>query len=761
MDLFEKTRKFQKKINRTNDYGENEYYLIYDFGKSSVASESGFLYPMFRIFTPAKPEKGRKLNSIYGNSFNPYKDTLMDYATIIQYKLGKVGSADWREYNRLISVHTSLCPINCWHCYLEECLRSECDVCSFDSKCNGKRIKSLQICKKWLSAESVLSAFLKQRDEDKSKGISSNVLRITGGEPFLVPNLILEILQILERRGLSKDIFVWTETNLIPLCVSDEQGYDISDELLNKLGKFKNFCVHPCFHGIDVFDFRDNTGETIDNIETLINGLRRLIQASIDVYPTFGGNVSNPDSINQFYEKISEIDSLLPLRFNIIEYDLDYDPIKRRRENIQNSDQQHKQIYDRFLVIDKWNKQLQKYTKYNYAEIPRHLVPIKKIEEVIKEKEEVIKKKEEVINKEETKKMIKNGELVVHLFKRPAIVEYNQMFLQMISLPFNAAGSIIYRNKYVNNDILEIKDLINDNRGIDAVSWVIDCEGSMFKWAYPVRLLRITQVDEDYSIGQLKFYYIAKEFLSNVHKIETIEDLKRGLSIEFNSSSYSSPCKEKGFVFIGPKFKFQNILLSNKLELDSLSTAIKDISPNNGHKKNEIAGYPLIFVEGVKEKGSDDFLNPNDVGKYELLLEKFYEIDYVFFKSDKFRQLNYCLGDQKLNGRSGHKQWQYGKIQKNDKTLNVPIKGKNDSEDIEFQIQIPIEVKHKLYNDVMYALHNNNVKSMLFFIFIVIIAILIILFINYINANVVWGFITVMIVFLFGKSWDLLYPKTK
>jgi uncharacterized Fe-S cluster-containing radical SAM superfamily protein len=381
MDLFEKTKAFRNKVNRINSSGEKEYLLISNFGRSSVTSESGFINPIFRIFTPVKPEKGRKLNSLYGKNFNAYKDTLMDYPTIIQFKLGKVGSVDWSAYNRLISIHTSLCPINCWHCYLEECLKAECAFCGLDGTCDEnseKRIKSLQISKDWFSAKNILSAFLEQRKEDKSKALFSNVLRITGGEPLLVPNLILEILQELEKLGLNKEIFVWTETNLIPLCTLDEQGDIIPDDLLNRLGKFKNFCIHPCFHGISANDFKENTGETIDNYDALINGLGRLIQADIDVYPTFGGNVNNPDAIEHFYQKISEIDALLPLRFNIIEFDLDYSPIKWRRAHIPEFEQKHKVIYDRFLVIDKWNELLRKNTNYNYADIPRHLVPIKK-----------------------------------------------------------------------------------------------------------------------------------------------------------------------------------------------------------------------------------------------------------------------------------------------------------------------------------------------------------------------------------------------
>ena len=377
-DLLEKTKQLFLDVNKINENGIKEYLIISDFGNSSIKTEPGSINQYFRIFTPVKSYKGRKLNSIYGNVFNPFKDTLMDYPTIVQYKLGKLEASSWKNYNRLISLHISRCPLNCWHCYIEECLKSNCNICTVKLNCNQNKKGDMGIKEDWFSAKKIVDGFTEQRKLDKKKELFSNILRVTGDEPFLVPELLVEILEELKSRQLHKEAFLWTETNLIPLIVQENYETLVPDELLNKLAKYDNFCVHPCFHGLNQNNFNEITRQKIDNIDFLLNAFKRLLNAGIDIYPTFGSNMSSPKDVECFYNKISEINKLLPLRFCLIEYDLDYNPIKWRRNTISNFSEVHEKVYDRFQVIEKWDELLRENTGYRYSDIPRHLVPIKK-----------------------------------------------------------------------------------------------------------------------------------------------------------------------------------------------------------------------------------------------------------------------------------------------------------------------------------------------------------------------------------------------
>lgn len=376
-NLVKKTKELSVNVNRTDKDGTKEYLIISNFGHSSVASESGFIKKYFRIFTPVKPYKGRKLNSIYGGSFNPFKDTLMDYPTIVQHKLGKVGTSGWENWNRLVSLHITRCPLDCWHCYIDECLKSNCNICTARKYCDENTKVKIGIKEDWFSARKIVDGFIEQRNLDKVKGLSSNILRITGGEPFLAPELLLQILEELKSRQLHKEVFLWTETNLIPLIAQDNDETIVSDELLNKLAAYHNFCVHPCFHGLNEHNFEEITGQMMDNFDLLLNAFKRLLDAGIDIYPTFGSNMTSPEDVECFYNKISQINELLPLRFCLIEYDLDYRPVKWRRKNIPHFANKHGKVYDRFQTIERWGELL-KNTEYKYADIPRHLVPIRR-----------------------------------------------------------------------------------------------------------------------------------------------------------------------------------------------------------------------------------------------------------------------------------------------------------------------------------------------------------------------------------------------
>ncbi|MBC8273997.1 MAG: 4Fe-4S cluster-binding domain-containing protein [Chloroflexi bacterium] len=374
--LAKRVRELSRDVIRTNHDGVHEYLITSDFGDSSVGSESGYLKPFFRIFTPAKPAKGRKLNSLYGNDFNQFKDTLMDYPTIVQYKLGKVGVLPWEHYNRLISLHLSRCPLDCWHCYIEECLKSHCKICMVQKHCDRTRKTDMGIKEGWFSSKQIIDGFVEQRDSDRDRGLWSNILRITGGEPFLAPQLLLEILSELKARRLDKEVFLWTETNLVPLVVQDADKPLVSDELLNELAGYDNFCVHPCFHGLNKLNFEEITGQDIENFDVLIGGLKRLLSSGIDIYPTFGSNLSSPKDVERFYGMISQLDEFLPLRFCLIEYDLDYKPVQWRRKNIANFAKKHEKVYDRFQNIETWDGLLRQNAGYGYSQIPRHLVPI-------------------------------------------------------------------------------------------------------------------------------------------------------------------------------------------------------------------------------------------------------------------------------------------------------------------------------------------------------------------------------------------------
>jgi uncharacterized Fe-S cluster-containing radical SAM superfamily protein len=326
-------------------------------GKYALADFSYTMMPdvisnIFRVFTPVSVDRQRKLNTQFGHKFNIFLDSLFDYPTIIQAKLGSYGS--WEQYNRLVSVQLGGCNFRCWYCYCDDCLLK------------GEKLV-------YLTAEELVNRFFEQHKKDLTLGMPTNVFRISGGEPFLAPDLISSCLEEIKKRRMDNRIFVWSETNLSPFLKQQGSERSLAEEWadLSTISSFKNFALHPCVHGISPENLYETTHVDGKWFEGLIDGLKILIQHKVDIYPTFSSNMCPPESVEDFFHKLLSINKNLPLRFALIEYHLDYPTVMARSEA-----QKHETIYNRYLVLQKWNELLQATYGLSYAEIPRHDVPL-------------------------------------------------------------------------------------------------------------------------------------------------------------------------------------------------------------------------------------------------------------------------------------------------------------------------------------------------------------------------------------------------
>jgi uncharacterized Fe-S cluster-containing radical SAM superfamily protein len=327
----------------------NGKFGLADFSRTAMLD---VINNIFRVFVPVNVERQRKLNTQFGHRLNIFLDSLFDYPTIIQSKLGMYGS--WEQYNRLLTVQLGGCNFRCWYCY--------CD----DSLLRGEKLV-------YLTAEELVDKFIEQRVKDMASGLPSNVLRISGGEPFLAPDLILGCLEEIKKRRLDERIFVWSETNLSPFLKESVAGKSLVEEWtdLDKISGYKNFAVHPCVHGITPESLYEVTRVDGKYFEGLIDGLGLLIQHRIDIYPTFSPNMCPPEQVESFFQKLLSINRNLPLRFALIEYHLDYPAILARSEAYK-----HETIYNKYLVVQKWNELLQETYDLSYAEKPRHDIPL-------------------------------------------------------------------------------------------------------------------------------------------------------------------------------------------------------------------------------------------------------------------------------------------------------------------------------------------------------------------------------------------------
>lgn len=301
----------------------------------------------FRIWNPIKEERNR--NSPMGRSdFNIYRDNLFDWPMIVQSKLGGC----WEQYNRLVSIQSPACVLHCWHCYVEDELKVARDESMVQ-----------------LTAYQILNAFFEQKQYDAEKnGLEDYVLRISGGEPLIMPELTLEILEELKARAKDKEVFVWVDTNLAPLIKERSDKAFIEKWVdLNAFSRFDNFCLYPCLHGISPTNFEWVTKVNAKYFDKIVQGLKTLIEHKIDIYPTFGSNVSPPKDVAAIFQRLIEINKNLPLRFGLIDYELFYPPVAERVVKLSGP----RMIYNKVLVIDRWNRLLKEHFGVGYTEKPR------------------------------------------------------------------------------------------------------------------------------------------------------------------------------------------------------------------------------------------------------------------------------------------------------------------------------------------------------------------------------------------------------
>ncbi len=457
----------------------NSYRILKDYSgtyiQKQMESEERMIDPIFRVFEAAKPERGRKLNVNPIYEFSIHNDSLFDYASIIGYKLRK----PWHLFNRLIAVHIPLCPNDCWHCYVPKELY-------VTEQASTRHVE--------LTARQIVDAFKKQRKLDKDQGKQSNVLRITGGEPFLVPELILEVLQCIQEDGLSSEVFVWAETNLEPFVGRPGRAFmDNADNvrILNALKDFHNFCVHPCFHGLTAEEFDAITGKNFSiSLEEQVAALKRLVTAGIDVYPTFGTNVCDPINVKALYDGIKAASPNLPLKVALVKYDCDYEPVGTR---ISPETTRKPQLYSRFAALRIWNELLLNDYGIGYGVYPRNLVAYNPPMVTIDSPPATITKEEEIV-----------------FFLKSSFRDlYHREILELLAYPSDHIFEITYDKEWVQEDLFfHIGKLCELYKGKKCLWFYVSRNSEIL----PLRYGHIVEVKN--STGILSFKIKCNDYLS-------------------------------------------------------------------------------------------------------------------------------------------------------------------------------------------------------------------------------------------------------
>ena len=206
------------------------------------------------------------------------------------YRLG----GDPRDYSKVFTIQLAGCDYDCNYCYVPK----ELNV--------ANRKKGM-----YFSAEEIIDHFLAAREKSQKP---MNVVRISGGNPTLVPQIISDIFNQITKRKLN--VYLWIDTNLS----TPKYMQNISDfrDILSQ----KNVGVVGCFKGTCKEDFSMITGADAQYYEMQYETAKWLLDQKTDFYvylPALVYENNIEEKLRLFIEKLIKLNKNLPLRTEILE----------------------------------------------------------------------------------------------------------------------------------------------------------------------------------------------------------------------------------------------------------------------------------------------------------------------------------------------------------------------------------------------------------------------------------------------------------
>jgi uncharacterized Fe-S cluster-containing radical SAM superfamily protein len=185
----------------------------------------------------------------------------------------------------------AVCSWRCWYCFVDF------DLLSANPKYS-----------EFKSAAELLDLYLKESNRPA-------IIDLSGGQPDLVPEWTVWMLEELEARGLSKEVFVWSDDNLS----NDFLWRFLSGANLKVIAESPNYARVGCFKGFDPDSFGFNTSAEPSLFFEQFKLMRRLVLTGFDVYgyATFTSS-STKDvraRVREFVDRLqTEVHEFFPLR---------------------------------------------------------------------------------------------------------------------------------------------------------------------------------------------------------------------------------------------------------------------------------------------------------------------------------------------------------------------------------------------------------------------------------------------------------------
>ena len=266
------------------------------------------------------------------------------------YSAGYRMDGDPRKFSKVFTIQLAGCDYDCNYCYVPK----ELNVA------NPK-------LGKYFSVEEIIDHFLLAKENSKEP---MNVIRISGGNPTIVPEIIIDIYNEIKNRQLN--VYLWIDSNLSTPKYLEDLGDEIKDIL-----KQKNVGVVGCFKGTDKNDFAIITGAEAEYYEEQFETAKWFLDCGTDFYiylPALVYENKIEEKLKRFIERLRELNKNLPLRVEMLVV-IDYPWAKLNMDRAEKIGRALPKT-DQRIILDLWsNKLLPQF--YSQEELDKYCCQVK------------------------------------------------------------------------------------------------------------------------------------------------------------------------------------------------------------------------------------------------------------------------------------------------------------------------------------------------------------------------------------------------
>ncbi len=184
-----------------------------------------------------------------------------------------------------------VCAWRCWYCFVDR-----------------KLVSGGSSHMKLMSVDELLDLYLKEPTRP-------NVIDLSGGQPELVPEWVLWFAEALEKRGLSRDVYLWSDDSLS----NDYLSRYLTPADVRRMTRFSNYGKVGCFKGFDEDSFCFNTAADPKAFRLQFEVMKRIVDMGLDAYGyatfTCSSDKGLASRMRSFVDRLQEhVHPLFPLR---------------------------------------------------------------------------------------------------------------------------------------------------------------------------------------------------------------------------------------------------------------------------------------------------------------------------------------------------------------------------------------------------------------------------------------------------------------